>query len=110
MIVTKEALAHLGMPVAGTTVAVQGFGNVGSVAAQLLEAEGCRVVAIGDRSLSLYNPAGIDVNDAIEHVRKHRHLDGYTKGELISAADLLTLHADVPAPAPLEHVITTTPA
>src|SRR5687767_11932822 len=84
MIVTKEALAHLGMPVAGTTVAVQGFGNVGSVAAQLLEAEGCRVVAIGDRSLSIYNPHGIDVNDAIEHVRKHRHLDGYTKGDLIS--------------------------
>jgi glutamate dehydrogenase (NAD(P)+) len=107
MIVTKEALAHLGMPVAGTTVAVQGFGNVGSVAAQLLEAEGCKVVAIGDRSLSLYNPAGIDVNDAIEHVRKHRHLDGYTKGELISAADLLTLDVDVLVPAALENVITT---
>ena len=107
MIVTKEALAHLGMPVAGTTVAVQGFGNVGSVAAQLLEAEGCKVVAIGDRSLSIYNPAGIDVNDAIEHVRKHRHLDGYAKGDLISAADLLTLDVDVLVPAALENVITT---
>jgi len=51
MIVTKEALAHLGMPVMGTTVAVQGFGNVGSVAAQLLQREGCKVVAIGDRSV-----------------------------------------------------------
>ena len=107
MIVTKEALRHLGMPVAGTTVAVQGFGNVGSVAAQLLEAEGCKVVAIGDRSLSIYNPAGIDVNDAIAHVRKHRHLDGYAKGDLISAADLLTLDVDVLVPAALENVITT---
>src|SRR5207248_4835866 len=44
MIVTKEALRHLGMPVAGTTVAVQGFGNVGSVAAQLLQREGCKVI------------------------------------------------------------------
>jgi glutamate dehydrogenase/leucine dehydrogenase len=42
MIVTKEALAHLGMPVQGTTVAIQGFGNVGSVAAQLLSARGAR--------------------------------------------------------------------
>src|SRR5688500_11605557 len=49
MLVTKEALAHLGMPVQGTTVAVQGFGNVGSVAARLLVEEGCKVLAIADR-------------------------------------------------------------
>src|SRR5690349_9624483 len=83
MIVTKEALAHLGMQVQGTTVAVQGFGNVGSVAAQLLQREGCKIVAIGDRSLSLYNANGIDVDDAIAHVKKHRSLDGYTKGDVI---------------------------
>src|SRR5919197_788665 len=46
--VTKEALKHLGMPVRGTTIAIQGFGNVGSVAAQLLQREGCKVVAISD--------------------------------------------------------------
>ncbi|MEO7502187.1 MAG: Glu/Leu/Phe/Val dehydrogenase [Gemmatimonadaceae bacterium] len=107
MIVTKEALAHLGMPVKGTTVAVQGFGNVGSVAAQLLAAEGCKVVAIGDRSLSIYNPDGIDIDDAIKHVRKNRHLDGFNKGELISGTDLLTLDVDVLVPAALENVITT---
>ncbi len=107
MIVTKEALAHLGMPVKGTTVAVQGFGNVGSVAAQLLAAEGCNVVAIGDRSLSIYNPDGIDIDDAIAHMRKNRHLDGFDKGELISGADLLTLDVDVLVPAALENVITT---
>jgi len=107
MIVTKEALAHLGMPVVGTTVAVQGFGNVGSVAAQLLQAEGCKIVAIGDRSTSIYNPDGIDVNDAIAYVAKNRHLDGYGKGELISGADLLKLDVDVLVPAALENVITT---
>lgn len=107
MIVTKEALAHLGMPVKGTTVAVQGFGNVGSVAAQLLAAEGCKVVAIGDRSLSIYNPDGIDIDDAIEHMRKNHHLDGFNKGELISGTDLLTLDVDVLVPAALENVITT---
>jgi glutamate dehydrogenase (NAD(P)+) len=107
MIVTKEALKHLGMPVAGTTVAIQGFGNVGSVAAQLLQAEGCRIVAIGDRSTSIYNADGIDVDDAIKHVNKNRHLDGYDKGEVISASDLLTLDVDVLVPAALENVITT---
>src|SRR6266508_3700264 len=49
MIVTKEALAYLGMTVRGTTVAVQGFGNVGSIASQLLVKEGCKIVAISDR-------------------------------------------------------------
>jgi glutamate dehydrogenase (NAD(P)+) len=107
MIVTREALAHLGMPVVGTTVAVQGFGNVGSVAAQLLQAEGCRIVAIGDRSTAIYNSDGIDVADAISYVAKNRHLDGYDKGDLISGADLLKLDVDVLVPAALENVITT---
>jgi len=107
MIVTKEALAHLGMPITGTTVAVQGFGNVGSVAAQLLHREGCKVVAIGDRSISIYNRDGIDVDDAIEYVKKHKSLDGYARGEVISGSDLLTLDVDVLLPAALENVITT---
>jgi glutamate dehydrogenase (NAD(P)+) len=107
MIVTKEALKHLGMPVKGTTVAVQGFGNVGSVAAQLLSREGCKIVAIGDRSLSLYNKSGIDIDEAIEYVKKHRNLEGYNKGDVISGADLLTLDVDVLVPAALENVITT---
>src|SRR5512138_1720996 len=72
MIVTKEALQHLGMPVKGTTVSVQGFGNVGSVAAQLLQREGCKIVAIGDRSVSIYDPNGIDVDDAAAYVKKNR--------------------------------------
>ncbi|HET9776306.1 MAG TPA: Glu/Leu/Phe/Val dehydrogenase, partial [Gemmatimonadaceae bacterium] len=72
MIVTKEALKHLGMPVKGTTVAVQGFGNVGSVAAELLAREGCKIVAIGDRSTALYNSGGIDIADAIAHVKKNK--------------------------------------
>ncbi|MEP6857941.1 MAG: Glu/Leu/Phe/Val dehydrogenase [Gemmatimonadales bacterium] len=107
MIVTKEALKHLGMPVKGTTVAVQGFGNVGSVAAQLLSREGCKIVAIGDRSVSVYNRAGLDIDDAIAYVQKHRNLEGYNKGDLISGADLLTLDVDVLVPAALENVITT---
>src|SRR5213082_765108 len=107
MIVTKEALRHLGMPVKGTTVSIQGFGNVGSVAAQLLGREGCKIVAIGDRSVSLYNERGIDIDDAIAHVKKNRSLDGYGKAEVVSGTDLLTLDVDVLLPAALENVITT---
>jgi glutamate dehydrogenase (NAD(P)+) len=106
MIVTKEALSHLGMPVNGATIAVQGFGNVGSVAAQLLAREGCRIVAISDRSGAFYNRKGIDVAAAGAYIKQHRTLDGFGGGEPISNDDLLTLDVDVLLPAALENVIT----
>jgi len=106
MIVTKEALKHLGMPIRGTTVAVQGFGNVGSVAAELLQREGCKITAISDRTGGYHNPNGIDIEAAIKHVRQVRSLDGFTGGDQISNDDLLTLDVDVLLPAALENVIT----
>lgn len=106
MIVTKEALKHLGMPISGTTVAVQGFGNVGSVAAQLLVREGCKIQAIGDRTGGYYHKGGIDIEAAIKHVRDHKSLEGFAGGDAISNADLLTLDVDVLLPAALENVIT----
>ena len=106
MIVTTEALKHLGMPVAGTTVAVQGFGNVGSVAAQLLAKEGCKIVAISDRTGGLYRADGIDVVSAAKYVREHRSLEGYNGGDQITNEELLTLDVDVLLPAALENVIT----
>jgi glutamate dehydrogenase (NAD(P)+) len=106
-IVTKEALAHLGMDIKGATVAVQGFGNVGSIGAQLMQKEGCKIVAISDRTGGSYNRNGIDVDDAIAYVQKHKTLEGYTKGEKITNDELLTLEVDVLLPAALENVITT---
>jgi len=106
MIVTQEALKHLGMSVSGTTIAVQGFGNVGSVAAQLLQKQGCKIVAISDRTGGYYNKAGLDIDGAIKHVRQHRSLDGFTGGEQISNEDLLLADVDVLLPAALENVIT----
>ena len=107
MICTKEALAHLGMPIKGTTVAVQGFGNVGSITAQLLQREGCTIVAIGDRSGALHNKNGVDVDDAVAWVKSHGTLEGYAKGDVITNDELLTLDVDVLVPAALENVITT---
>jgi glutamate dehydrogenase (NAD(P)+) len=106
-IVTKEALNHLGLAVRNATVAVQGFGNVGSVAADLLSQEGCRIVAIGDRHASLYNADGIDVQKAIDHVRKHGSLREFAGGDKMKPAELLKLDVDVLLPAALENVITT---
>jgi glutamate dehydrogenase (NAD(P)+) len=106
MIVTKEALGHLGMPVNAATVAVQGFGNVGSVAALLLAREGCRIVAISDRSGAFYNRKGVDVPAAVAYIRQHRTLEGFAGGEPISNDELLTLDVDVLVPAALENVIT----
>ena len=105
-IVTKEALKHLGMPIRGTTVAVQGFGNVGSVAAQLLSQEGCKIVAVSDKTGGYYNEKGIDVEAALAHVRKTRHLEGFAGAQAISNDDLLTLDVDVLLPAALENVVT----
>jgi glutamate dehydrogenase (NAD(P)+) len=107
MIATTEALGHLGMPVKGASVAVQGFGNVGSVAAQQLSRAGCRIVAIGDRTGAIHDARGINVVEAAAWVRAHGTLEGYVKGDVITNDELLTLAVDVLVPAALENVITT---
>ena len=107
MLVTRDALKHLGMDVKGATVAVQGFGNVGSVGAQLLQREGCKIIAISDRTGGWHDPKGIDVDAAIEYVKKHKTLEGYNKGTAVTNEELLTLEVDVLLPAALENVITT---
>jgi glutamate dehydrogenase (NAD(P)+) len=106
MIVTKEAMKHLGMPAQGARVAVQGFGNVGSVAADLLQRDGFTIVAASDVSGGVYNAKGLEVRDLMEWRRSHRFLEGYPKGERVTNEELLTLECDVLLPAALENVIT----
>ena len=106
MLCIKEALREQGMPLHGTKVAVQGFGNVGSIAAQLLEQEGLTVVAISDKTTGIYNPNGIRVNDAIEWIAKNRFMEGYPAGDAIGNDKVLELDVDVIAPCALENVIT----
>jgi glutamate dehydrogenase (NAD(P)+) len=106
MIVTREALAKLGMSLKGTRVAVQGFGNVGSVAADLMAKEGAIIVAVSDKSTALHNPKGFDVQDLIKWVKEHRQLAGYGKAETITHEQVLTVDCDVLVPAATENVIT----
>ena len=107
MLVTREALEHLGLKMQGATMAVQGFGNVGSIAAKLMAREGCKVVAISDRWGAYHNAKGIDIDAAIAYVDKHRTLEGFDGGDAMESEELLTLDVDVLVPAALENVITT---
>jgi len=106
MIVTREALTSLGMTLKGSRVAVQGFGNVGSVAADLMSKEGAIIVAVSDKSTALHNPKGLDVQDMLAWAKEHRQLAGYPKAETIQHNELLTVDCDVLVPAATENVIT----
>jgi glutamate dehydrogenase (NAD(P)+) len=90
------------------TCAVQGFGNVGSWAAQLLEERGLKIVAISDHTGAFYNEKGINIQDAIKHKDANNGvLEGFTGGDLMeNPGDLLTLDVDVLVPAAMEDVIT----
>ncbi|MFQ3212605.1 MAG: glutamate dehydrogenase/leucine dehydrogenase [Marivirga sp.] len=89
------------------TMAVQGFGNVGSFAALLLEERGATIKAISDISGAYYNDNGINIKEAIEYRNSNNGtLDGYRGAELIEGSKLLELEVDVLIPAAKEDVIT----
>jgi glutamate dehydrogenase (NAD(P)+) len=101
----REALRKQGMRIEGTSVAIQGFGNVGSYLARFIAEDGGKVVALSDSAGGLYNPNGIDVAAAFAHKRESGSLAGLRGAEPISNEDLLLLDCDVLAPCALEQVI-----
>jgi glutamate dehydrogenase (NAD(P)+) len=90
----------------GVRVAVQGFGNVGRYASLAASQAGAKVVAISDISGGFYNGHGIDVVAAIDHVDRHRSLDGFAGGDHISNADLIAADCDILMPCATGGVIT----
>ena len=108
-VVTTELLKRRQRHLEETTVAVQGYGNVGSSAATILDQMGCKIVAVSDISGGLYNPHGLDIARINEHVAEHprRLLEGYRAPgvETITNDELLTSDVDVLIPAALEHQI-----
>ena len=106
MWVTGEALKQLKMPIAGTRVVVQGFGNVGSTSAKLMRELGMKILAVSDKEGAVYDPKGLDIPELIKHVAQHRHLSSYQQAEHISNDELFGLETDVLVPAALENVIT----
>ncbi len=106
MITTREAAKHLRMNIKELTVAVQGFGNVGSVSADLLTKLGAKIVAVTDWKGGVYDKSGIDIRRLLDYVKQHKTVDGYPAGEPLENADLFKLDVDVLVPAAMENQIT----
>ena len=106
MIVTREAAKHLGFDIKGARVAVQGFGNVGSVSADLLSKIGAKIVAVTDWKGGVYNANGLDIAKMLDYAKQHKTIDGFSGGEPIENDQLFALEVEVLVPAALENQIT----
>ena len=105
--VLEECLKDRNRTLAGVTVAVQGFGNVGSHAARLIAAQGGRIVAVADVSGGIANDKGLDIPALINWVRDKGVVQGFPGARSIEGDEVLTYNADVLIPAALEEAITT---
>lgn len=103
---TKKYLEDLKIPLTQTTVAIQGFGNVGSETAIALSNYGAKIVAISDYTGGIYNPRGIEVKKALAYIQSQKVLQDFDGGEAITNEQLLELKCTVLIPAALERVIT----
>ncbi len=106
MIVTREAAKHLGVDIQRATVALQGFGNVGSVSADLLAKIGAKIVAVTDWKGGVYNPKGLDVPKLIAYARDRKTVEGFPGGDHLTNDQLWSLDVDILIPAALENQIT----
>ncbi|MCD2202221.1 Glu/Leu/Phe/Val family dehydrogenase [Halobacterium sp. KA-6] len=106
MFAAREVFDYLGKDMEEATVAVQGYGNAGSIAARLLEDLGANVVAVSDSSGAIYNPEGFDTRQVKEFKRDTGSVAGYDRTtEEFGNEDLLTLDVDLLVPAALENAI-----
>jgi glutamate dehydrogenase/leucine dehydrogenase len=100
------ACEHLHLQLKGSTVVVQGFGNAGSVAAQLLEEAGAKVIAVSDSTSCVYNKNGLNIKELMHLKALTGKVQGFPEAEEITPAELLALECDILVPAALENTIT----
>ena len=105
-IVALDQMKKMGIDPKGARIVVQGFGNVGSIAAKMFSDHGSKIIGISDVSGAYHNAKGIDVDAAIAFCNKHRSLAGFADGEKIVNEELLELECEVLVPAALEKVLT----
>jgi glutamate dehydrogenase (NAD(P)+) len=110
MITTREAAKHLGLDIKNATVSVQGFGNVGSVSADLISRLGAKIVAVTDWKGGVYNPAGLDVKELIAWAKQHKTVAGFPEGDPLAQDKIFEADVDIFVPAALENQITSTTA
>jgi glutamate dehydrogenase (NAD(P)+) len=106
MIVTREAARHLELDIKGATIALQGFGNVGSVSAELLAGIGAKIVAVTDWKGGVHNPKGLDIPKLLTYTQEHKTVAGFPGGDPLDTDDFWSLEVDVMIPAALENQIT----
>ena len=102
----QQAAKRLGLDLAGSTVAVQGFGNVGATAARLLHDLGCRIVAVSDAEGGIADRRGLDPHRLLRHREETGSVVGFGDATAISSADPLTFECDILVPAALENQLT----
>ena len=102
---TAAMLERVKQPVQGATVAIQGFGNVGSFASQFLHAKGMKVIAVSDKDGGIFNPQGLDIPGLLQFCRDHVSVRDFAGGEQINNEKLLTMPVDVLIPAALGGVL-----
>jgi glutamate dehydrogenase (NAD(P)+) len=101
-----EAARHLGLDLATATVAVQGFGNAGSIAARLIGEEGSKVVAVSDSTGGIHDPSGLDIAKVVAWKAEHGTVQGFPGARDITNAAILEVACDILIPAALENQIT----
>ena len=106
MIIARELSRQLGRPLEGARVAVQGYGNVGSVSAYLLHDQGCRVVAASDSGGGVYNPDGFDPRALLKHKEEYGSVAGFRGTQSVTNEELVELPCDILVPSALEGQIT----
>ncbi|HZM71092.1 MAG TPA: Glu/Leu/Phe/Val dehydrogenase, partial [Candidatus Cryosericum sp.] len=104
--VIREACKERSISLKGAKVAVQGFGNAGSIAARLLSEDGAFIIAVSDSGGGLYNSKGLNMSQVLAHKAKTGALKGFAEADRISNEKLLELECDVLVPAALENQIT----
>jgi glutamate dehydrogenase (NAD(P)+) len=106
MYVLEEALKARSKSLSGVTVAIQGFGNVGSHAARLIAEQGGKVLAVADHMGGVSNANGLNIPALVEWAAEHRTVKGFPEGDAFEGPEVLTWDVDVLIPAALEDVIT----
>lgn len=99
LVCAREAMQRINRPLAGATVAVQGFGNVGSKSAYLLHEAGARIVALSDINGAIRNDRGIDIHALLKYYAEFKTLLGFKGAEPMDPKDLLTMSVDILVPA-----------
>jgi glutamate dehydrogenase (NAD(P)+) len=102
----NRATDTIGLDISRATAVVQGFGNVGSIAALSLARYGVKIIAVGDAGGAVHNAAGLNLWDLEKHVAKEKTVAGFPEAEPISNEQLLVLPCDILVPAALERQIT----